>query len=36
MLWLATAPGTEFEACADVLSHVDRLLVMLLETGQPR
>lgn len=31
--WLAIAPGTALEACADALSHVDGLLVMLLEPG---
>ena len=31
--WLAIAPQTTFEACADALPHVDGLLVMLLEPG---
>jgi ribulose-phosphate 3-epimerase len=31
--WLAIAPGTTLEACADALPHVDGLLVMLLEPG---
>ena len=31
--WLAIAPETTLEACADALPHVDGLLVMLLEPG---
>lgn len=31
--WLAVAPGTTLESCTDLLSHVDGLLVMLLEPG---
>lgn len=31
--WLAIAPGTTLDACADALPHVDGLLVMLLEPG---
>lgn len=31
--WLAIAPETALEACADALPHVDGLLVMLLEPG---
>ena len=31
--WLAIAPGTMLDACADTLPHVDGLLVMLLEPG---
>ncbi|WP_432164564.1 hypothetical protein [Streptomyces sp. bgisy031] len=31
--WVALAPGTTWEACADVLPHVDGVLVMLIEPG---
>jgi ribulose-phosphate 3-epimerase len=31
--WLAIAPGTEPEACIDVLPYIDGVLVMLLEPG---
>ena len=31
--WLAIAPNTSLEACAETLPHVDGLLVMLLEPG---
>ncbi|MDI3418644.1 beta/alpha barrel domain-containing protein [Streptomyces luteolus] len=31
--WLALAPDTSLESCADVLPYVDGLLVMLIEPG---
>ncbi|HTF51924.1 MAG TPA: hypothetical protein VK735_31150 [Pseudonocardia sp.] len=33
--WLAISPGTTLSQCADALAHVDGLLVMLLEPGDP-